>query len=90
MTCLLLPTVLRQHCDGLRSVDVLGGNVAEAMQQLTEKHPGLREPLLADDGSVRNYVNVFVNDENIRDLQHEQTPVTERDEIVIVPALAGG
>ena len=90
MTRVLLPTVLREHADGNRSVDVGGSNVGEAIEELTQKHPALRAQLLDDEGGLRNYVNVFVGEVNIRDRENENTKVSENDEILIVPALAGG
>ena len=90
MTRVLLPTVLRSHSDGNRVVEVDGKNVGEAMVDLTTRYPGLREQLLDDRGNLRNFVNVFVNDENIRDRDNQQTALNDRDEILIVPALAGG
>ncbi len=90
MTKVLLPTVLRQHSDGHRIVEVGGSNVGQALIELTDKYPELRGQLLRDDGEIRNYVNVFVNDENIRDLDDKATEIVASDEILIVPALAGG
>lgn len=90
MTRVLLPTVLRQHSEGHRIVEVNGTSVAEAIADLTTQYPSLREPLLDEHGGLRNYINVFVNDENIRDRDDERTVVDARDEILIVPALAGG
>lgn len=90
MTRVLIPTVLRTHCEGNRAVEVDGGTVGEAITNLTTQYPALKEQLLDDSGAIRNYINVFVNDENIRDRDGEQSTVDSRDEILIVPALAGG
>ncbi len=90
MTRVLLPTVLRQHADGSGEVEVDGKSVVEALVNLTEQFPALRDHIFDDDGKLRNYVNVFIGDENIRDRDQEQTKVDANDEILIVPALAGG
>lgn len=90
MTKVLLPTVLRQHAQGVRSVEVAGETVGAALADLANQHPQLGQQLLDDQGELKNYINVFVGDENIRDRQGAQTPLDDRDEILIVPALAGG
>ncbi len=90
VTQILLPTVLRQHSDGHGVVDVRGASVREALIELTDMYPPLREHLLEQGGGVRQHINVFVNDDNIRDRDNQDTVVSDRDEIVIVPALAGG
>ena len=90
MTRVLLPTVLRTHSDGHGVVEVDAANVGEALLELTRKYPDLREALLDEEGQLRNYINVFVNDDNIRDRDQQHTRVDLRDEILIVPALAGG
>jgi adenylyltransferase/sulfurtransferase len=90
MTRILLPTVLRAQSDGNGSVDVDAASVGEALVALTAKYPSLRDHLLDEDGRLRNYINVFVNDDNIRDRDQEDTKVESSDEILIVPALAGG
>ena len=61
--------------------------MADVLDDLITRYPGLREHLLEQSGTIRNYVNVFVGDENIRDREHEQTTVTASDEVLIVPAL---
>jgi molybdopterin converting factor small subunit len=90
MTRVLLPTVLRTHSDGQSVVEVNAINVGEALLELTRKYPSLRDPLLDEQGQLRNHINVFVNNDNIRDRDQQETQVDPRDEIVIVPALAGG
>ena len=90
MTRVLLPTVLRPHSDGQSVVEVDAINVGAALLELTRKFPALREPLLDQDGRLRTHINVFVNDDNIRDRDQQDTQLDPRDEIVIVPALAGG
>jgi adenylyltransferase/sulfurtransferase len=72
------------------SVDVQGSTVGEAMTALVEKHPDLRKHLYTDDGKLRAFVNLYVNDEDIRYLQKEATVLQDSDNISIVPSIAGG
>jgi adenylyltransferase/sulfurtransferase len=87
---ILIPTPLRQFTDKQESVEVAGGTVGELLRQLTAKHEGLRKHLYTDEGKLRSFVNVYVNDEDIRYLQREQTPVKDGDTLSIVPSVAGG
>src|SRR5258706_5007426 len=85
-----IPTPLRPFTDKKESVEVTGGTVGELLADLTTKHEGLRRHLYADDGRLRNFVNVYRNDEDIRYLQKEKTPVKPGDSLSIVPSVAGG
>src|SRR5258705_9538171 len=85
-----IPTPLRPFTDKKESVEVTGGTVGELLADLTTKHEGLRKHLYADDGRLRNFVNVYLNDEDIRYLQREKTPVKPGDSLSIVPSVAGG
>lgn len=85
-----IPTPLRKYTDGNETVEVDGSNVAEVLQNLAEKHPDLRERVFKDDGSVRRFVNVFANDEDIRFQDNLDTEVADGDSVSIVPAIAGG
>src|SRR5919106_143603 len=85
-----IPTPLRPFTDKKESVEVSGATVGELLADLTKKHDGLRKHLYADDGRLRNFVNVYLNDEDIRYLQREQTPVKPGDSLSIVPSVAGG
>lgn len=85
-----IPTALRQYANGKNTVELPGSNVGQVLGQLAEGYPELRRHLFSDDGQVRNFVNVFVNDENIRDRENQDTDLREGDELVIVPAVAGG
>ena len=86
----LIPTPLRQYAEKKDSVDIAAGNVGEALRKLTTEHPDLRRHLFTDDGKLRAFVNVYLNDEDIRYLQKENTPLRESDTISIVPSIAGG
>ncbi len=85
-----LPTVLRAHADGQSSVTVEGETVGAIFSDLVERFPGLRTNLLAADGGLHKFVNVYLNDDDIRYLEQLNTAVTNGDEITILPAVAGG
>jgi adenylyltransferase/sulfurtransferase len=85
-----IPTPLRPFTDKKESVEVTGATVGELLADLTCRHEGLRKHLYTDDGRLRNFVNVYLNDEDIRYLQREQTPVKPGDSLSIVPSVAGG
>ena len=87
---ILIPTPLRQYAEKQDTIEVQAGNVGEALSALTTQHPDLRRHLYTDDGRLRAFVNVYVNDEDIRYLQKEQTALREDDTISIIPSIAGG
>jgi adenylyltransferase/sulfurtransferase len=90
MNTIHIPTPLRPFTEKKESVEVSGATVGELLADLTKKYDGLRKHLYADDGRLRNFVNVYLNDEDIRYLQREQTPVKPGDSLSIVPSVAGG
>lgn len=85
-----IPTPLRKLTHNEEIVQVTASTVGGAIAELQSRYPGIRERLLDEQGSVRRFVNVYVNEEDIRFLQHQQTPLKEGDEISIIPAIAGG
>jgi adenylyltransferase/sulfurtransferase len=85
-----IPTPLRPFTDKKESVEVTGATVGELLADLTKQYDGLGKHLFAADGRLRNFVNVYLNDEDIRYLQKEQTPVKAGDSLSIVPSVAGG
>jgi adenylyltransferase/sulfurtransferase len=85
-----IPTALRQYADNTDTVELGGGTVGEVLSNLAEKFPTLKTHLFTDEGTLRNFVNVYVKDENIRSLNFNETVVAEGDEITLVPAVAGG
>jgi molybdopterin synthase sulfur carrier subunit len=89
MPVVRIPTVLRKHTDGQAKVEADGGTVREVFGKLIADHPGLEDQLL-DDGDVRGFINVYVEDEDIRYLDGLDSPVDDDDEIAIMPAVAGG
>jgi adenylyltransferase/sulfurtransferase len=90
MPKILIPTPLRQYVDKKDAVEVSGSTVGELLHALTQQHPELRRHLFNDEGKLRSFVNVYVNDEDIRYLNKDATPVKEGDTISIVPSIAGG
>src|SRR5216684_254901 len=90
MPKILIPTPLRQYTGKQDTVQVKGGTVGEALTALTAQHHDLRRNLYNDEGKLRSFVNVYLNDEDIRYLSKEATPVKESDTISIVPSIAGG
>src|SRR5213594_660244 len=90
MAKILIPTPLRPYTDKQDTVDALGATVGELLADLTRRHAGLKAHLYNDQGKLRSFVNVYVNDEDIRYLQKEQTPVSAADTVSIIPSVAGG
>ncbi|MGE5644541.1 MAG: MoaD/ThiS family protein [Acidobacteriota bacterium] len=90
MAKILIPTPLRQFAGGKDSVDLSGTTVGELLGKLTSEHGELRKHLYTGEGKLRSFVNVYLNDEDIRHLEKEATQVNESDTITIVPSIAGG
>ena len=90
MATVFIPTPLRQYVDGQDTLEVEGQTVDEVLAQLVEGHSQLRKHLYDDQGRLRRFVNIYVNDEDIRYLQKGGTTVQASDEVSIVPAVAGG
>jgi sulfur-carrier protein len=85
-----IPSVLRPAVGGVRELDITGATIGELITRLTEQHPTLRQQLLAEDGGLNRFVNVYVNGQDVRYLQGLDTPVEDRDEVRLLPAMAGG
>src|SRR5882762_9713293 len=90
MAKILIPTPLRPYTDKQDAVDAAGATVGELLTDLTTKHAGLKAHLYNEQGKLRSFVNIYVNDEDIRYLQREQTPVAANDTVSIIPSVAGG
>jgi MoaD family protein len=90
MTTVRLPTPLRTYTQGKKEVEVEARTVEDALQRLTQLHPSLRQHLFDQQGELRLYVNLYVNDEDVRDLQGVKTEVQNGDRLMIVPSIAGG
>jgi molybdopterin synthase sulfur carrier subunit len=85
-----IPTPLRKLTNDEEIVEVNAGDVAAAITELQSRYPGIQERLMDESGAVRRFVNVYVNEEDIRFLQNQQTALKDGDEISIIPAIAGG
>src|SRR5229473_7193592 len=90
MAKVIIPTPLRQYADKHDTVSLGGTTVGEVLGKLTTQYQDLRRQLYSDEGKLRSFVNVYLNDEDIRYLKKEATPVKEGDTISIVPSIAGG
>ena len=90
MAKVLIPTPLRQYAGQNNSVELAGATVGEVLGALTTQHPDLRRHLYNDEGKLRSFVNVYLNDEDIRYLNKDATPVKDGDTLSIVPSIAGG
>ena len=85
-----IPTPLRVYAEKKPSLEVGGATVGEGLHNLTSAHPDLKKHLFTDEGKLRAFVNVYVNDEDIRYLKNTDTAVKDGDEVAIVPSIAGG
>jgi adenylyltransferase/sulfurtransferase len=87
---ILVPTPLRQYAGKQSAIDVEAATVGEALTALTSSYPDLRKHLYSDEGKLRAFVNLYLNDEDIRYLQQDKTAVKDGDTLSIVPSIAGG
>ena len=85
-----IPTPLRQYAGKQADVEVKAATVGDALSRLVSEHPELRRHLYTEDGKLRAFLNVYLNDEDVRYLQKDATTVNEGDNISIVPSIAGG
>ncbi len=85
-----IPTPLRRYTEGQSVIQVSGNSVGAALESLLAMHPSLKSQLYSDDGRLRSFVNVYLNDEDIRYLEKTETAVKPGDTIAIVPSIAGG
>lgn len=90
MPTIRIPTPLRKLTGERETIEAEGTTVGELLAAMDQSYPGLRERICDDQGQVRRFVNVYVNDEDIRFLKDQATPVKSSDEVSIVPAIAGG
>ena len=89
-TKILIPTPLRPYTDKQEAVEAEGATIGELLTDLTTKYSGLKAHLYNDQGKLRSFVNIYLNDEDIRYLQKDQTPVSASDTVSIIPSVAGG
>ena len=85
-----IPTPLRKLTNNEELVEVNAATIGEAIAELQKRFPGIKERLVDETGAIRRFVNVYVNEEDIRFLQNQETPLQEGDEVSIIPAIAGG
>jgi sulfur-carrier protein len=90
MATIRIPPVLRPSVGGEREVTATGESVGDVLRALTDAHPETQGQIFGADGDLNRYVNVYLNDEDVRVLEGLETPVAERDSLVILPAMAGG
>jgi sulfur-carrier protein len=90
MATVYIPTPLRRLTGGQSKISATGENIAGLIQAVDSEYPGVAEKVLDEQGNVKRFINIFVNDDEIRTLQGLDTPVAERDRVSIVPAMAGG
>ena len=90
MITLRIPTPLRPYADGQSEVSLQTNTVGDALEELTSRYPELKKHLFTEDGELRAFVNLFLNEEDIRYLQGTETPLKEGDRLTIIPSIAGG
>jgi molybdopterin synthase sulfur carrier subunit len=90
MATVKIPPVLRASVGGEKEVEATGGNVGEVLRSLVSSHPETESQLFSGEGDLNRYVNVYLNDEDVRVLGGLDTPVSDGDTLVILPAMAGG
>ena len=84
-----IPTILRTYTAGQKAVEGSGGTLEELIADIESRHPGIKERLV-DDKGLRRFVNVYLNDEDVRFLGGLETPVADGDSVTVLPAVAGG
>ena len=84
-----IPTILRTYTDDQKSVQASGSSLSDLIDDLEANHPGLKDRLI-EGGDLRRFVNVYVNDEDVRFLGGLEAPLTDGDQVVVLPAVAGG
>ncbi|MCS7222251.1 MAG: ubiquitin-like small modifier protein 1 [Anaerolineae bacterium] len=90
MVTVNIPTPLRRLTGGQSKVQASGTTVLSVIEDLEARFPGIRDRLLDENGELKRFINIYVNEDEIRTLQGKETPVAEGDRISIVPAMAGG
>lgn len=90
MATILIPTPLRKFTGNAAQLTVDASDIRDAVNQVTEKYPDVKKHLLDEKGQIRSFINIFVGEDDIRDLQQEQTSLQANTEVSIIPAIAGG
>jgi sulfur-carrier protein len=86
----IIPTALRQYTDGQSALQLEGATVGDVLSQLVERHPEFGSQIFDGEGKLRSFVNLYRNDDDVRYLDGLSTPVSDRDDLSIIPAIAGG
>jgi molybdopterin converting factor small subunit len=90
MSTIKIPTPLRPYAGGQSKIQVQGNTVAEILDQLVEDYPDIRQHIMNGNGELRPFVNLFLNGENVKDLQGAETPLGKDDRLMLIPSIAGG
>ena len=90
MTILRIPTPLRAYTSGKSDVNVTGSKISEALTDLTNQYPPIKPHLFNDGGELRPFVNLFIGEHNIKDLEGLNTPIKDGDKLMLIPSIAGG
>ena len=90
MAKVIIPTALRQYAGGQRNVHADGATVGDVLHAVTTQYPDFGKQLFEGDGTLRSFVNVYRNDDDVRYIEGLHTPIADRDELSIIPAIAGG
>jgi MoaD family protein len=85
-----IPTILRKHTGGAKAVEAKGMTLREVLEELDANHPGLKGAIVTDAGEIHRFINIYLNDEDIRFSGALETPVADGDVVSILPAVAGG
>ena len=90
MSTLKIPTPLRPYAGGQNRIEVHGDTVGGALDKLVNDYPDIRQHIMNDSGELRPFVNLFLNGENVKDLQGAETPLGQDDRLMLIPSIAGG
>jgi adenylyltransferase/sulfurtransferase len=90
MSTIRIPTPLRSYTQGEKELEIQGSTVGEALQALGEQYPAVKPHLFDEEGELRSYVNLYLNDDDIRSLAGANTPIEPGDKLMIIPSIAGG
>jgi len=85
-----IPTPLRPYAEGQKTIQVQAENVSEALNHTVEQYPALKKHLFSKEDQLRPFVNLFLGEENVKELQGLDTPLKENDQLMIIPSIAGG
>ncbi len=85
-----IPTVLRRHTDGAAQVEASGSTIRDLIEDISRRHPEFKERVVADDGQLHRFINVYANDEDVRYLDRLETSASEGDTVSLLPSVAGG